>query len=370
MLTDLSIKNFRLFEKFKIDNLARVNLIVGKNNVGKSTLLEAIQLLVSQGSPQALFEQLEARGEISLYEKSFHPIGYDISHLFFGHRLKNGTTVEMKASGAHDLSLKISFDRYDKPLSFFLENDQTLKQRRRKPTSPSYLKLNYGGSEELEVTINVFPAELDASSGELIDREQARIYADLTTLSAQSNYITTKGVGYDSLARLWDRITLTPKEDDVIKMLQILEPDVQRISFQSRQSSNSGILIKLKGQTRPLPLGSMGDGMHRILAIAASLADSENAYLLVDEIDTGLHYRIITDLWRLVFDTSDRLNVQVFATTHSWDGVRSFSEALDLEEDKEIAALFRLERRGPQIVPVKYTAEELTFITEQDIEVR
>ena len=100
------------------------------------------------------------------------------------------------------------------------------------------------------------------------------------------------------------------------------------------------------------------------------MADSENAYLLVDEIDTGLHYRTITDLWRLVFDTAERLNVQVFATTHSWDGVRSFSEALDLEEDKEIAALFRLERRGPQIVPVKYTAEELTFITEQDIEVR
>ncbi len=76
MLTDLSIKNFRLFEKFKIDNLARVNLIVGKNNVGKSTLLEAIQLLVSQGSPQALFEQLEARGEISLYEESFRATAF------------------------------------------------------------------------------------------------------------------------------------------------------------------------------------------------------------------------------------------------------------------------------------------------------
>jgi hypothetical protein len=64
------------------------------------------------------------------------------------------------------------------------------------------------------------------------------------------------------------------------------------------------------------------------------------------------------------------LNVQVFATTHSWDGIVSFSEALDLQEDKEIGALFRLERRGQQITPVQYSAEELAFITEQDIEVR
>ena len=69
MITDLHIKNFRLFEEFKIDNLARVNLIVGKNNVGKSTLLEAVQLLVRQGSPSALFEQLVSLGCRQLPQK-------------------------------------------------------------------------------------------------------------------------------------------------------------------------------------------------------------------------------------------------------------------------------------------------------------
>ena len=64
------------------------------------------------------------------------------------------------------------------------------------------------------------------------------------------------------------------------------------------------------------------------------------------------------------------MNVQVFATTHSWDGIASFSEALDLQENKEIGALFRLERREQQITPVQYSAEELAFITEQEIEVR
>jgi AAA15 family ATPase/GTPase len=299
MLTELSLKNFRLFEAFKIDHLARVNLIVGKNNVGKSTLLEAVQLLVRQGSPQTLFEQLEARGEISLYEDSRRrPKGYNISHLFFGHLLKNGASLQLVAHGSSALLLNITFVRGPKQLSFFEEDeaDGTLPSDDRTVSSSSHLKLDVGGNQGIEIKINVF--------GDLIDRRRSKIYAETVEVATQSNYITTKGVGYHSLARLWDRITLTPKEDDVIKMLQILEPDVQRISFQSRQSSNFGILIKLKGQTRPLPLGSMGDGMHRILAIAAALADSEDGYLLVDEIDTGLHYRTITDLWRLILETA------------------------------------------------------------------
>jgi hypothetical protein len=66
----------------------------------------------------------------------------------------------------------------------------------------------------------------------------------------------------------WDGITLTPKEESVVAALQILEPNVERISFTSSQSYNSGILLKIRGQHTPIPLGSMGDGMRRILTLA------------------------------------------------------------------------------------------------------
>jgi predicted ATP-dependent endonuclease of OLD family len=72
----------------------------------------------------------------------------------------------------------------------------------------------------------------------------------------------------------------------------------------------------------------MGDGMRRILGIASSAVTAENSILLVDEIDTGLHYQTQTNLWRLIVDISQRLNVQVFATTHSWDCIAAFQEAL------------------------------------------
>jgi AAA15 family ATPase/GTPase len=162
---------------------------------------------------------------------------------------------------------------------------------------------------------------------------------------------------------------LTPSEDKVIEALQLLEPRVERIAFTGRQTSNSGIKIKLKDQQHPLPLGSMGDGMRRILGIATSLVSVEDGTLLIDEIDTGLYYSTLTDMWKLVLETAQRLNAQVFATTHSWDCVRSFQEALDVNAEGT-GQLIRLERKGQDIVPTVYTKEELDIAIEQGIEVR
>jgi AAA15 family ATPase/GTPase len=349
MLEALHIQGFRLFDEFKVDNLARVNLIVGKNNVGKSSLLEAVYLLVNQTSPKVLFELLDMRGEVSYSNELLTSGGYEIAHLFFGHQLQNGSTIQIEGSGEKKLSLAIAyFSRWEQ-----MANEIANGQMRRQHSSS--LRFTY---DDLISDLAVF--------GELIDRKQ-RLYDDVAVSPSRSSYITATGVGYDQLARLWDRITLTPKEDVVITMLQVLDANVERISFQSRQTSKSGILVKHEGEERPIPLGSMGDGMYRVLTIAVAMANSENGYLLVDEIDTGLHYGTISDMWRLVFETAARLNIQVFATTHSWDCVESFAEALDMQPDEDAGALFRLERQNGHIAAVRYSAEELEFVRSQSI---
>jgi ABC-type multidrug transport system ATPase subunit len=186
----------------------------------------------------------------------------------------------------------------------------------------------------------------------------------LDTLNVQ--YVTTESPNKGYLHRLWDQIQLTAKEEDVVKLLQVIDARVERVAF---RASEPEALVKLK-EAAPLPLGNLGDGMTRLLTIAIALVSASNGYLLVDEIDTGLHYRTITDMWRVVMETAVRLNVQVFATTHSWDCQRSFAEALNMQDDQDIGAFFRLQRRGEQIEAIRYDAERLTFAIEQDIEVR
>lgn len=355
MLRNIVIHNFRLFEAFTIDNLARVNLIVGKNNVGKSSLLEAIYLLVNQDSPEVLLKVLESRGEFSFVNDVSRTRDYDFSHLFFGHQLENSASILIQSQNSEPLGIKITFIKNFEQLSLFMSDEDSSRP------SPAFLRLEHLGTKR--------KFELDLV-GPLLNKRRISLFRNLPLAQTNSQYITTKGFNYDSLARLWDTITLTPKEDDVINMLQILAPEIERISFQSRQTSNSGILIRYRGQDSPVPLGSMGDGMHRILTIATTLANSESGYLFIDEIDTGLHYRTITDMWNLVFKTAEKLNVQVFATTHSSDCIESFNEALAIQKKQDIGKLFRLERRGEIIATVEYDNEDLTIATRQEIEVR
>jgi predicted ATPase len=222
---------------------------------------------------------------------------------------------------------------------------------------PQQLTLAYSESNR--------PYTLDVWTSQIIGRD----LGILKSPDSNVNYIHTKGTDYNELAKLWDSVLYASRKDDVITMLTILDDCVQDVNFLSHRTTNAGILIKRKDQREPIPLGNLGDGMYRILSIAINLANSEAGYLLIDEIDTGLHYRTITDMWRLVMQTAVRLNVQVFATTHSWDCVRSFAEALDMQDDKEIGALFRLERRDEgEIAAVRYGAEDLSFIISQNIQ--
>jgi len=96
----------------------------------------------------------------------------------------------------------------------------------------------------------------------------------------------------------------------------------------------------------------------------------EKGFLLVDEIETGLHYEAQTDMWRLILEVAQQLNIQVFATTHSWDCISAFEEALDQLEDRSVGKLFRLSKRDETIRPVAYTADELAIAVPHSIEVR
>ncbi|MEG3903568.1 AAA family ATPase [Microcoleus sp. B4-C5] len=369
MLRDLTIQNYRCFKDFHIDELARVNLIVGQNNSGKTTFLEAIYLLVNEGNIPFLFEVLNSRGEITL-ERSRQRNGevvsrryyYHILHIFYGHQLNNfDRAIDICSTKEHLLSLKIQPNRILQQL-----------------TLPGFEDLVPSGELVAELVVSYgqyTPIRIPIRS----DRTGDWRYLELgntsqlvvpTRSSNQNYFLTTTNRSFQQLSLLWDRITLTPKEQSVVEALQILEPDVERISFTSRQTSNSGILLKLRGQPHPVPLGSMGEGMRRILSIAMAAVSSENGFLLVDEIDTGLYYQTQTDMWRLIFETAQRLNVQVFATTHSWDCIAAFQEALEQSEDSSVGKLFRLSRRGEDIRAVEYTPDELSVAVRQSIEVR
>ncbi|MFB2917645.1 AAA family ATPase [Aerosakkonema funiforme] len=361
MLRDLTIQNYRCFKDFHIDALARVNLIVGSNNSGKTSLLEAIYLLVNQGNPQSIVEMLSNRDEMAeWYVAQTSSIiqqrlpGYQINHIFNDRQLKAKEQIHIQSQQENPISLQINLTPWDKDRSVAFE------------FVPAFaLSLQYKSEDITQVKL--VPVREDG----VIERKS--IESDFFNASTQVYsplFLSTKTLSFYQMAILWDNITLTPEEEKVVAALQILEPDVERISFASRPTYNSGILLKIRGQRHPIPLSSMGEGMRRLLTLAMAAVTVENGLLLVDEIETGLYYEAQTDMWRLILQTAQRLNLQVFATTHSWDCIAAFQEALAEFEDNSIGKLFRLNLRDDNIRPVAYTAEELAIAIPHSIEVR
>ena len=150
--------------------------------------------------------------------------------------------------------------------------------------------------------------------------------------NSKNYFVTSDRLDQQSIIKLWEHIVLTPKEDIILDAFRILEPNLDRIAFLNLISLEFSIKLKLKDNPTPVPLGSMGDGLYRILALIIALVNCEKGILLIDEVDTGLHYSALTKMWQLVIETARKLNVQVFATTHSWDALAAFQKAMSETE--------------------------------------
>ena len=118
-----------------------------------------------------------------------------------------------------------------------------------------------------------------------------------------------------------------------------------------------------------MPLKSLGDGAVRIFSIALAIANSRDGFLLIDEAENGIHHSVQADFWKMVMKTSFENNVQVLATTHSWDCVVGFSRAA-IEMEEAEGRMVRVDRVGDQMRIVEYTEEDLQVVTRQRIEVR
>lgn len=115
-----------------------------------------------------------------------------------------------------------------------------------------------------------------------------------------------------------------------------------------------------------IPIGSMGEGVWRLLGIALALVRARGGVLLIEEIDAGLHYSVLADVWRLVFDTARSLDVQVFATTHSRDCYEALAAVT--EPGRTEISLQRIERG--KLEAIAFTELEIRRVAERGLEVR
>jgi hypothetical protein len=376
MIRKLELENYRGFSRYKLSSLARVNLLVGKNNSGKTSILEAVRLLGASGDPRVLAAIARQRGEV-LYdpeERDTRRVVYsDISHFFFGHIFEPGVHFSVRADdednefgnvNVHVLNVtefnegqRLLFDetnpRATIGMGIQIDNSQ-------QPPSPSKPPIIFPVTDEGALSI-----------------DQAARFGRISRWKADEivvQYISQDSLERGSMSEMWDKIVTEGREQDVVKAMRILEPTLSSIVFLSgertyRFETRGGILVGFEGNQRRLPIGSFGEGMRRMLALSLTLAKSQGGILLVDEIDTGLHYSIMGDMWLLVVEAAIRYDIQVFVTTHSFDCIRGLAWLCRHRPDLgHEVSLQKIERELEQAVAMD--AEQIMIAADQDIEVR
>jgi AAA15 family ATPase/GTPase len=377
MLDSLDIKNYRNLKTLRIKSLGRVNLITGKNNTGKSTILEAIAIFASKADINLIYQLLEERGEYyrsSDEKKNFAESNIRLLSSLFTNRNVSFEKEDAITIGSVDNtffgeeksseeSISIRFVRYFDDL--LKDHQGRLISRRRivsEDESDSMLSNDKLGIEIKEGKITF-----------ILPLDEDRLYRfGSRDLGSNENvqFIRVRNIDREINGKLFDSITLTEKEHYVIEALKIIEPNTERIAFVEETPRQRAAVIKLSNSQSILPLLSMGDGMNRILTIILALVSSDNGYLLIDEFENGLHHSVQERLWKIIFELSEKLNVQIFATTHSEDCIFGFENILNSPKNKLDGKLIRLDNDNGTIKQVEFNAKELKIANDQNIETR
>jgi hypothetical protein len=348
------------------------------NNSGKSTFLEAIELYASNASPVVLLDLVESRQETWFSEaqpRSQNFTGNSVRHLFYGHKLPQvGERGIFLGQISSNTRLHISVAAYQN------KNDEegTIRRIRISDFQSDIVDEELSNievfliAEEGEKTRRIFGLDRDIrdirrySSRRLYERHESEF-------TSTWQIVSTENMPNRKLAALWDLTGLTNLESEVISALKLIDNRVSGVAFVediSRRSSDENRipLVKLEGIDEPLPLKSMGDGMTRLFHIIVALVNAQNGFLLIDEFENGLHWSVQPRVWNIIFQLSEKLNVQVFATTHSRDCIKGFDS--NWNQYPELGAFFRLDMKDKLIRATEYTSETLTDSIDMDIEVR
>jgi len=284
-IKNIEIKNFKCFENFSAEGFGRVNLIGGKNNVGKTAFMEAVFVNV-----------------FSTDVKKF------------------ATSLSIVKQMRENLNLLQMF------------NDNTID---RKKTILDYIELAKGifvNSTHNNITFDI--QELNSIKNYIFTINNDIIKVNVNEYSFI--YSASDGVGFIdnfglSNIEIISNYSFIQKKDEELYLNRIINIFDERIEV--FKIIDEKPQCKINGKY--IEITELGDGVRHLVSIVTALYASENGYLFIDEIDNGIHYTMLDELWRVVLDVSKKLDVQVFATTHSKEGIESFNRVQLEREDKE-----------------------------------
>ena len=350
---NIEIKNFRGIDHLKIDDFSRVNIFLGQNSSGKSSVLECLLLMMGMSNPDLpqTINSIRSRNY-----SSFADLGY----MFHNYNLnvKPETSSVLFDDTKRHLSLELTY--------VFDEKSQPDLQNGQIPTSETKNFLNtlkmlfdveagqHKSTHECSLTIN--------QQGLISNKKLAEGYLEKNSVAFLSSDLAAGNPANDLVELAKRRL-----KDNVIEQLRHFDSRITTLEI-----LNNVAYVGLEGINQLLAVNMQGDGLRRYLNIVAASANPMNNILLIDEIENGLHYSAYKKLWEAIFALATTTNKQVFVTTHSKETLSHLNEMLEehpeYQQEMRLYTLANTPIKGHQAY--KYTFDGLSGACENDVELR
>ena len=377
MYTSFTIENFRLFDQLTVEPLARVNLIAGQNNAGKTALLEALWLHSGPNIPELALRLAGFRGIPGPNPRRLlHDIFYEfddsrkISLSGCGDWGSAERTLKISSRPAHSTVPAISATNIPpEPVRGFQESDF-------ESVSPSEILFDYtdehgkdfvsvGRWVRAEIPTNALFPNLPPVAGVGLATQQAPMpeRPSCVFLSARQRS------GPEEDAERFGESELAGHSDRILHCLQQVDPRIKRLTTIS--APPVPMIHADVGLSRPVPMGFLGDGVGRLLSTVLAFYTARGGAILIDEVENGLHHTVLIDVWKNLDWLSREFNAQVFATTHSYECIVAANNAFTELESADLH-LHRLYRRNASepVKAITYTKEMLDTNVEYFWELR
>ena len=357
MYENLHISNFRGIHELKIDGLSRINLFVGSNNSGKTSVLEAMFLLSGAGNPRLptsinSFRSLKFVSD-NVWRSFFNRMNITSPIVMEG--LKDGAANRLSISPITDASDLGEVDSHSPK-----DSDSSSQAGSKSSSESSVLGLDLVYEEtDLQGTRHtrsqVFEEKRDVRTRVLegkLEPKRALFTNDLT-------------ITYSEIALRLERMLVDKKDKLLVDVARKLDGSVSGFVL----GANGTIFVDI-GLSKMLPVQLLGNGMVKLLVVNLNAYEARNGILLIDEIDNGLHHSSLDLLWKSLIRSAINYDVQVAATTHSYECIKALVDSTEGESMEDMIRVFRTETTDDKVKVTVFDRDALTRFMEREWEVR
>ncbi len=344
MFTKIEIERFRGIRHASIEGFKQINLFFGKNNCGKSSLLESLFLTSGLSNPLLPIRVNVMRG----YSKARLN---DLKLDFYNLDTSRPIHIRMENEEKRDLSISL-FEQSQNNVSINADDNNILS---------NVQEGKYGLKFDFKVNDRHYESQIRFDSAN--STEATSIVSDRYAESLRCTYLSPK---YDFSASIQGLKNILQNKDEhfIVEGLKIIEPRVTDFIF-----ADNEMLVDI-GLVKRIPVNMMGDGARKIVSLLTAVYDCKDGALLVDEISNGFHYSVMCSLWKVLINAAVRNNTQLFVTTHDNDSIKGLRDAALNEFDDIVAAFKLLKTSDDELKAYHYSLESLDYSINQEIEVR